>query len=152
MLEFAELTERPTYSDAYLTTELAASYYNMHHKNRTVLVSREHLFLVPFSVYLRKHSCLLAPINQQINLYIGSGLLKTWLTHYHDERMMRMIVNPALQSSHDGGDGGHRALHMEEVSGVFQICAYMLVFSALVLGMELAAVRCNRLRRLFDCL
>lgn len=143
MEDFDELTNRPTFRDAYLTTELTASYYNMRHKRRTVMISRERLFVVPFSIYLRKHSCLTPPINEQLNRYMVSGLLKNWLSNYYDESVMRITVDPGMQTD-------FQPLHLSQVAGAFQICGYMLVVSVTVLGLELLALRCRQLRLVFD--
>lgn len=144
MQGFDNLTLRPTYRDVYLTTELFVGFYNKQHMNHTVLLSHEKLFNLQFSIYFRKHSCLTAAMNTQIHLYQVSGLLNKWLTNFYDNAALRI-----------GGDakeqrGVHRPLYVGQVSGVFQICAYMLALSLVVLGLELLAQRSQHLRRLFD--
>lgn len=147
-LEYVELTSRPTYRDVYLSTDLLASYYNLHHKNNSVLISRERLFVVPFSIYFVKHSCLAATVDEQVHRFIGHGLLKRWLSNYYDSDMLRLGAQ--------GNDVGknvrqqHRPLQLKEVTGMFQICSYMLLLSGVVLGLEMLSTQWQRLRRVIE--
>lgn len=109
------------------------------HRNRTVQLSREQLFFVPMVIYFRKHSCLTAPVNDQINLYLVSGLINQWLKNFYDERSL---------SDASSASGAYRTLCLEQVSGVFQMCAYMLGLAALALAVEMLAPRSRRVRAL----
>lgn len=148
MHHFDTLVNQPSdVLDVYLTPKLAAGFYNTVHKNRTVLLSRERIFIVPVVIYFRKHSCLAMSMDTQIQFYQVAGLLQKWLTNFYDERVLRM---DAEQTGLERGE--HRPLRLLQVSGAFQMCAYMLMLAVLILVAEMLAPRCWLVRVLLEAL
>lgn len=155
--EFNELIQSPTNRDVYITTDVYAGYYNMkHRRNRSVVITHERLFAVQYSIFFRKHSCLTETINEQVQKYYAHGLLSNWVSLYFNMRLARMgndkKAAAAAATSNSGGSGGRKALRVEQVMGAFQIGAYMMGFSGMVLALEVMSARCDMLRRLFEWL
>lgn len=142
-LEFDELIHRPTYRDAYITLSMIAGFYNQRHIDQTVHVASERLFTVSMCMYFRKHSCITTAFNEQLENYVVNGLLKTWSQRFVDWETIR------LATEEDRNDVHHRPLRMDEVMGVFQICALCLVMSSLVFVLEVLSVRSVLLARFF---
>lgn len=139
---FGTLVDQPAdVLDVYLTPKLAAGFYNTIHKNRTVLLSRERIFIVPVVLYMRKHSCMVMSVDQQVQFYQVAGLMQKWLTNFYDERALRMDAEQTVLAR-----GEHRPLRVLQVSGAFQMCGYMLVLAVLVLVAEMLAPHCALLR------
>lgn len=140
-VEFSMLQDN-TFDGAFLSTEAGIAYYNKMHKNKTVLSTVEQLFLVPFSIFFKKHSCLTAPVNEQINDYTSSGLLHNWVSHFIDPRY--------LSKKTDQQDASPKRLAVNQLIGAFQLCIFMYGFSIFIFFLEIISSHIECVRLMLD--
>ena len=106
------------FQGAFLSNEPAISYFNINNfRSGRMILPSEVIFLVPFSMYFRKHSCLVASANRQINDYTSSGLLLNWVHKYVDEKFLS-IKKMGLKKIVE-----HRPLELDQLRG-----SLMLIF------------------------
>lgn len=112
-----------------MTTAAFVSYFNKNNQNHPVRPSREQIFLMPFCILFKKHSCLTKSVNKQINAYITSGLLQIWIRQYKELRYLNL--KPEYHRS------GNRPLEMAQLEGTFTYCLCLLGFSCIVFMCEI---------------
>lgn len=139
--EFAMLQDN-TFEGAFLSTEAGVAYYNKMNRNKTVLSTVEQLFLVPFSIFFKKHSCLIASVNDQINDYTSSGLLQNWVSHFIDPRF--------LSKKTDQQDVIPKRLAINQLIGAFQLCILLYFLSTFIFFLEICASRIECLQYMLD--
>lgn len=139
--EFPVLIEqRNTFYGAFVTTESFLAAYNERHKNNTVQASPEVLFVVSITILFKKHSCLTAVVNEQLQKYTSSGLFSRWVKLFVDRSHLYRKDEDKI----------HRPLQMLQVEGIFRVCGYLLGISIVVFGLELVAHRVQWLHDFFD--
>lgn len=127
----------------YTVSHIKANYYNMLHRNNSearVTVTKQRLAMLPIVLYLRKHSCLTAPIDVYLQRILRSGLMEHWMNMYRDFEYtrFRMARTPQI-------------LTMAQIQGIFYICAGLYALALLVLAWEIAFAKfqffapCHRL-------
>lgn len=135
-----EILKDSRYSEAaVLTADVSLSYYNMKHFKTTGVVSstKDRLFLLPFCIYFRKHSCLANPISDLINIYTSSGLLEYWISLYHQKRFV-IIKAEDLE-----GDQSPQRLNLKQLLGGFIISSILLVAAFIVFLFEVMSKKCQ---------
>lgn len=130
-----------TFEGAFLSTEAGVAYYNKMNKNKTILTS-EQLFLVPFSIFFKKHSCLIQSVNEQINDYTSSGLMHNWVSHFIDSRF--------LSKKTEQQDASPNKLAVNQLTGAFQLCIFVYFLSILIFFLEILAIRIKCVRFMLD--
>lgn len=130
-----------TFEGAFLSTEAGVAYYNKMNRNKSVLSSVEQLFLVPFSIFFKKHSCLISSVNQQINDYTSSGLLQSWVSHYIDSRFL---------SKKTDEDTSPKKLAINQLIGAFQLCIFVYGLSICIFLLEVIAPHIECVRLMLD--
>lgn len=136
------IAQRNTFYGAFITTEAFLAYYNKMHKNQTVQASPEVLFGIALTILFKKHSCLTAEVNAQLEKYTSTGLLSRWVDLFVDRSHLRRKDEEKF----------HRPLELLQVEGIFRVCGYLLAVSVVVFGLELQAHRAQWIRDLFALL
>lgn len=139
--EFAMLQDN-SFEGAFLSTEASVAYYNKMNRNKTVPSSLQKLFLVPFSIFFKKHSCLTASVNEQINDYTSSGLLQTWVSQFIDPRF--------LSKKTDQQDASPNKLAINQLVGAFQLCIFVYGLSIFIFVLEIIAPHIECVRFMLD--
>lgn len=141
--EFAKLArDQDTMKAAFLTQQASVAYYNYRNTNATVIPSRQVLFVTPFNIFFRKHSCLTRAINNEINKYLSSGILFHWVRRFFDRKyLLEAAKAPPSQ---------HTPLGMRNVQGIFSLWFFMLMVSSLVFLLERLSRRVAFLCRVFN--
>lgn len=119
----------------------------MKHFKTTGVVSstKDRMFLLPFCIFFRKHSCLNAPITTLINRYTSSGLLDHWTSKYFQERFVKVKTNQVDSQQ-------PQRLNMKQLIGGFIISSLLLVVAVLVFLVELMSKKIVFLRKIFTML
>lgn len=126
---------------SFVTTLDIIGYHNqLFHKSGTIRPSKERLFLLPLSIFMQKHSCLESTINHQIESFSMNGLIEKWGNVYR-EKLIIARKRPREPP---------KKLKLIEVSGAYQLCAFLYGLSALLFTAEVISVKVRYLRRLFD--
>lgn len=116
----------------------------MKHFKTTGVVSatKDRMFLLPFCIFFRKHSCLNAPITERIDRYTSSGLLHYWTSQYFQKRFVKVKTDrsDSLQPQH---------LNLKQLYGVFIISCFLLFFAILVFLVELLSTKFEFLQKIF---
>lgn len=129
---------------AVLTTDVGISYYNMKHFKTTGVVSstKDRIFLLPFCIFFRKHSCLNEPITKLINKYTNSGLLEHWTSQYFQTRFVRV-------KAEDFEDHQPKRLNIKQLLGGFIIGSILLAVAFLVFILEVVSKKLKFLINIF---
>lgn len=137
---FAFSTKEPGSRSTFVTTSDVIGYHNHRfHKTGTVRPSRERLFLLPLSIFMQKHSCLEPIINHQIELFSMNGLIEKWCNMYR-ERLIIARKRPREPP---------KRLKFVEISGAYQLCAFLYGLSMMLFTVEVISARVRYLRKLF---
>lgn len=127
---------------AIFTTSAQVAYYRKFHKNSKVNVARESIFINPISIYLRKNSYLTHTMDEEIMVYLSSGLIKNWVSYFADEtyiRYKRMQMEPST-------------LKVNQINGIYELCFAVFLIGFTVFICEVLSQRSNRLKRIMDFL
>lgn len=121
----------PSFRGIYTVSEIKAGYYNKLQRHDTesyVSISKQRLMMVPIVFHLRKHSCLTAPINNRLEKLVNSGLMEHWVDEYRDAKYstVRKIRTP-------------QTLTMDQIKGIFYICAALHATALIVFVVEFLA-------------
>lgn len=134
----------PSFDGAVLTTDVGISYYNMKHFTTTGVVSstQDRMFLLPFCIFFRKHSCLNEPITKLINRYTNSGLLEYWTSQYFQPRFVK-VKTEELDNQQP------QRLNIKQLLGGFIISSILLIVALVVFLFEVMSGKCVLLKKLF---
>lgn len=114
-------------------------YHNsLHAESGFLIPSRRRIFLLPLSIFLRKHSCLAPAFNTRIETLQSSGLIQLW------SRMYRK-----MSFYHQAKQNEPKQLSFEQVGGIYIIAAYLYAISLFVFFVELLSLQMRFLRILF---
>lgn len=132
------------FNGAVLTTDVGISYYNMQHFTTTGVVSstKDRMFLLPFCIFFRKHSCLTEPITNQINRYTNSGLLEHWTSKYFQTRFVKVKAEEFENQQ-------PQRLNIKQLLGGFIISSILLVAAVVVFLFEIMSKKFRFLTKLF---
>lgn len=135
----------PDFNGAVLTTDVGISYYNMMHFKTTGVVSstKDRLFLLPFCIFFRKHSCLNEPITKLINKYTNNGLLHHWTSQYFQTRFVKVNTEEFEDQPQP------QRLSMKQLLGGFIISSILLVVALVVFVLEIISAKCGFLKKIF---
>lgn len=113
-----------------LSSSFVAAYFNsLNVENGFFLqILNERISSISFTIYFRKKSYLIAPVNDELGLYISYGLLLHWERKYIDKKF---IDKKIMQSSL-----GVRALKWQDVEGLFEIWGCLLIIAVISLILE----------------
>lgn len=133
-----------SFHGAVLTTDVGISYYNMKHFKTTGVVSstKDRMFLLPFCIFFRKHSCLNEPITRLINQYTNSGLLDQWTNQYFQTRFVKV-------KAEEFEDQQPKRLNIRQLLGGFIISSVLLVVALVVFLFEIMSAKCAVLKKMF---
>lgn len=139
--DIMEALKKPGIHGTFVTTLDIIGYHNqLSYQTGMIRASKERLFLLPLSIFLPKHSCLEAIINTQIELFAMNGLIEKWSKIYRDK------LTIAQKRPRDPP----KKLKLIEISGAYQLCAFLYGMSALIFIAEVVSVKVHYLRKLFD--
>lgn len=135
-----------SFQGVYMSTSAAISEYNMRNfRKGHILMADDKVLLLPYSIFFRKHSCLVNAINWEINKYTSNGLISRWTSDLtHEKQIKEVIRNEQLQMQTP------KKISLQQIRGVFIICALMYLISGVVFVMELLTVKFEFIRVLFD--
>lgn len=129
------------FEGAYLAGAQVIDYVNlMNFPNVNLLKTKDYLLLTPVCIYFRKHSCLLKPLNNQISLYINSGLIKSWTNQYK------------LPTYKESELSLPKALRFNQISGIVNVCFYLSIASIIVFFLEVLSKRYRKIKAVLDFL
>lgn len=110
---------------AIMSTSQIVDYFNfLHFPNIQILKTKQYIQALPFCMYLRKHSFLEKPFNQQLNSFSSSGLIFQWAKNFKKQSFKSDRIEP-------------RALSFDQIAGVLLVCIFMTVTSLIVFICEL---------------
>lgn len=139
--EFEHLLDSE-FEGAFLGTEASVSYYNKMNPRKAVALTNQ-MYLVPFSMFFKKHSCLTAEVNSQINAYTSSGLLQNWINRFMDKKYFNY-----LQSNQR--DREHTQLNLDQLWGAVQLCLGSFCMCICIFAMEIASIRYRWIKHVMD--
>lgn len=133
------------FNGAVLTTDVGISYYNMKHFKTTGVVSstKDRMFLLPFCIFFRKHSCLKEPITKLINKYTNSGLLEYWTSQYFQTSFVKVKTEEFEDQQQP------QRLNIKQLLGGFIISSILLVVALVVFVFEVLSKKCVFLKKIF---
>lgn len=116
----------------------------MKHFTTTGVVSstKDRMFLLPFCIFFRKHSCLNAPITKQIDRYTSSGLLQYWTSQYFQKRFVKVKIDTSDSQQ-------PQRLNVKQLLGGFIISCFLLIVAILVFFVELLSTKFEFLQKIF---
>lgn len=138
------LFEEEYQNDVVTSTSTYLSYYNLQHARdgQALTTVRKRFCLMPLSIYLRRHSYLTRPINEQILNLFANGLILSWSKIFVNDRFLRPEKMKTLLHE-------PRRLSMLQIEGAFQICGCLYCIAFLVFLLELFISRLEEQRRLY---
>lgn len=92
-------------------------------------------------IYFRKHSCLTDAFNEQINLYINSGLMNNWVSQFSQRKYLE------ISTTHN--QRNHKALEVSQFSGTFLLCFSMISITVVIFALELLSQKYRTIRIFF---
>lgn len=127
------------FDGAYQTISQSVDYFNLlNFPKPSVLKTKQNIQMMPMCMYYRKHSCLLKPFNDQINLYSSSGLIAFWASGFSKTRHNK------------NGQMEEKKLSINQISGLITVCSVLLVISIIVFIFELISTSHEAVRKLID--
>lgn len=120
---------------ALLTSTERMSYFNALNVKNGVFLQRlnERICTISLTIYFRKNSYLIEPVNDEISMYISSGLILHWKDETYLDKSWKMIVS------------NERVLKWKDVEGIFQIYGILLTIATIVFIGELIFDRINKI-------
>lgn len=126
---------------AYLTVAQMLDYFTLiKFPNFNVLKTKQYIKLTPICMCFRKHSCLLKTFNNNINALISGGLIDFWASKYRP----RFPIKP--------GRTEPKPLSLDQISGIFKVCAYLMFLSVILFILELFSPDYESIKILIDFL
>uniref|UniRef100_A0A3F2ZEN3 Uncharacterized protein n=1 Tax=Phlebotomus papatasi TaxID=29031 RepID=A0A3F2ZEN3_PHLPP len=100
--------------------------------------------IVPYyiSMAMRPYSYLKEPFEKELERYRESGLIKYWVSKFHNERYLKDDSNQEIP----------RPLTFNQLNGIFLLYLILMTFSFFVFLLELLSKKSRLLRRLFNFL
>lgn len=122
-----------------MTTADIIALFNLHnYKQGNILQSEKRVFMLPLSIYFRKHSCLQRAFDRQIGKYTANGLISTWAKLFRPPKYKKTNKNPIIQMS------------FGQVNGIFIISLILYAFSVIIFLFELASLKIKFIRKVLD--
>lgn len=87
------------------------------------------------TIYVDKTSCLLEAINQELWMYLSSGLIHSWTTKFLKD-----------YGEETGGGSNYKAMALADVMGIFQVYAFLMGVVVLVFMGEVVYFRVQEWR------
>lgn len=114
-------------------------YFNMgNFPHVNILKTKQYVQLMPFCMFYRKHSCLLRPFNEQINLYSSSGLIDSWARGFKKPHYFK---NSPMEP---------KALSFNQINGLIAVCILFIAFSIIVFILELMSTSHEVIKSMLD--
>lgn len=135
-----------SFDGVYMATTAAIAHYNMLHFRRGhILMTHDRTLVLPYSIFFRKHSCLTDVINVEISKYTSNGLISEWVARLTNEKLAKVYMrSEQLQQQ------APETISMDQIRGIFVICAFFHLISGAVLVLEILTVKYEFLRVLMD--
>lgn len=112
------------------STVLVSHFNSLNVKTGNFLqILNERIVSMSFTMYFRKNSYLLTPVNEELRLYITHGLLLHWERRYIDEKFIgKKFMQSYLGQIH--------ALRWQDLNGLFEVCGCLLGVATVCLILE----------------
>lgn len=137
MEQLHNLTDE-NFDGAFMVISQIVDFFNVQHfPNIKILKTKQYVQLMPFSMFFRKHSCLLKPFNDQINLFSSSGLIAAWAKHYEKSAFKSDSMEP-------------KALSIDQISGVITVCICLIAASLILFILELMSTSHEAVQFILD--
>lgn len=137
-----------SFKGVYLFTLPVISYYNMLNVRKRkgyILMTKDRVLLQPFGIFFRKHSCLVHPVNLQINMYKSSGLISAWTEGIIHAKMARKYIrSDRIQMETP------KKMTMNQFQGVVIICIFIYLMSGTIFAAEMLTVKFELIRKIMD--
>lgn len=138
--EFYRL-QNSSFDGVYLASGQSIDYFNLKNFPRTkIFKTKERIKMLPYSIYFRKHSCLVREVNNQIDKYTSNGLISNWYRRFTKTYNYRNDPTTPKKLAYD------------QISGIVTICVFMYAISCIVFVLELMTRNHERLKNIFDFL
>lgn len=124
-----EELNNPYNKHAYLRNKIYIDYFNfIHFKHGNYYPSTtDDIFLLPITIFLRKSSYFRNAINEEIEIYMASGLINHWIQVFAEKKNADLIkINSEPKK-----------LTVDELLGGFEICLMFYGISLVVLFFEI---------------
>lgn len=126
------------------TAETLSSYNKIHYRDRPVLRTKQRLFLMPYTIYFTKNSCLLKAFNKQIEKLLTSGLISTWVSQF--------VVEDSEQVHSTKASADTRPLTVHQLGGIFIITIILYCVSLIVFVFEVLSTKSRFIRKIVEFL
>ncbi|KAG4066326.1 hypothetical protein HA402_000550 [Bradysia odoriphaga] len=116
-------------------------YYTYLHPNDRIFQCKEIIRMVSYTIYLRKHSCLTQPLNQQIQMLTSSGLISGWNSNFKRNSASKLRTTDQIEP---------KRLSVDQVNGLIVICMILYAISVIVFVFELVSSRRRPIKIVLD--
>lgn len=124
-----------------LTHDFILDYFNLlNSPHRRLSITKDRLFMTNSVYVFRKKSVLVDGFNQQLRLLRETGLLQYWISKYVDNRQVKLKSIPQTK------------IHIENVFGILQMCAFMYFISFVVFALEVISATYRQIENVLNYL
>lgn len=124
-----------------LTNEYTLNHFNLlFSPQRRLGFTRDRLLTFSNVFYFHKPSLLKDFFNEELYKYREAGLIRYWIKQHMDTRNEKSYQREPI------------TLKVENILGVFQICALMYFISFMIFILEVISGRCPRVKCILDYL
>lgn len=133
------------YDAAYMAISQVVDYFNfLNFPKVNILKTKDYVQQLSFCIYFKKHSCLLKPFNNQIEVYRSSGLIDFWAKSF--------LKVHQLKNQNEHVYIQTKPLALSQFGGVITICAYFTGASVILFIFELMSNRQKGIKKILDFL
>lgn len=130
------------FNGVFMASAQIIDYYHFRRLNgEPILRTRETIQLLPYSIYLRRQSCLTHPINLQIALLSSNGLIANWDSKYRANNFLKSKSNDNREP---------KRLVIDQISGVIIICMVLYAIGVIIFILELMSTRHETIKIVMD--
>lgn len=129
------------FNGAYMSISQVVDYFNFYHFPKiNILKTKEHFQQLPFCIYFRKHSTLIASFNKQIAAYTSSGLINFWASAY-----ITVVPNKNADIEMQA-----KKLSLNQINGVIIVSGCLILLSTIVFIFEVISMKYDRVKQYLD--